>query len=376
MYYLTGNSIAVILNESRNSRKKDAYCEKSLLRRPKTNEETPKIFIMQENEAIKNAQETEDNVPASSETEQNSEKLQPQSKKEKKNFWNFLKGLFVKLGLKIKDYFTYNIPGKRPRIWELDLLRGIILIVVTFDHCCLFSYYWHVTPYVTEFGQKLLDFAYWYCECDFRKGIQPFGLFFLSFLSGINCSFTRSGLRRVIKFLIYCALFMGGYAILHFIIPDLVTGTLIFNIITILTIAFVLWYLMDLIKCPEWVRATLGAIMITVGLVFYYKHFVKDGGCYVNNDFLALLVYNKHGWELSPNNFEPLFPHLGFFLVGGVLSKHLFPNKKTMTKTEIPPKALYPVLIVGKHSLSVFIFGPVVILGIVRIIIEIIHLFM
>ena len=47
-----------------------------------------------------------------------------------------------------------------------------------------------------------------------------------------------------------------------------------------------------------------------------------------------------------------------------------------MTKTEIPPKALYPVLIVGKHSLSVFIFGPVVILGIVRIIIEIIHLFM
>ena len=151
---------------------------------------------MQENEAIKNAQETEDNVPAPSETEQNSENLQPQSKKEKKNFWNFLKSLFVKLGLKIKDYFTYNIPGKRPRIWELDLLRGIILIVVTFDHCCLFSYYWHVTPYVTEFGQKLLDFAYWYCECDFRKGIQPFGLFFLSFLSGINCSFTRSEIGR------------------------------------------------------------------------------------------------------------------------------------------------------------------------------------
>ena len=41
---------------------------------------------------------------------------------------------------KFKDFFTYNIPGKRPRIWELDLIRGIIMVVVTFDHVSRFSY--------------------------------------------------------------------------------------------------------------------------------------------------------------------------------------------------------------------------------------------
>lgn len=276
--------------------------------------------------------------------------------------------------LKIRDYFTYNLVNKSPRIWELDFIRGIILLIVTFDHCCLFSAYWNVMPYTSAFGSLICDFTFWYCDCAFRKGIEPFGLFLLCFLSGINCSFTNNGLRRVLKFWLFTFIMMAGYALLRLFIPNLIEGFFIFNIIQVLTISFTVWYFLDQIFTPVWVRFILASIIICVGLTYFYMHFVR-GNAYIQNPLLALLVYNSNGYLLSPNNFEPLFPHLGFFIIGGILGKYLYPNKKTLTTRTYPPRFLSPLLLLGKHYLAAFVFAPVIILGISRIILELIHLF-
>ncbi len=273
-----------------------------------------------------------------------------------------------------RSFFRYNDPEGKPRVWELDLLRGIILLIVTLDHVCNFIYAFKVLPFETEFGLKIMEYAGAYCNFVFRHAIQPYGLFLLCFLSGINRSLSHSTLLKMVRFCLFSGLFMGGYAFAKVLFPDLIATYLIFNIIPVLTICFVVWWVLDLVKCPDWVRCTLGFIVTLIGLTFYYKYYAM-GNSVVENDFLSLLVYNSHGVSLSPDNFEPLLPHLGFFLLGGVLGKYLYKNKKTLTKHTYPPKILRPILIVGKHSLAVYLLAPVVILGLAWIIIQIVHLF-
>jgi len=281
---------------------------------------------------------------------------------------------FWRLGQRVKRFFQYNVEGKTPRAWELDVLRGVVMLFVTLDHCMFFGQKEAILPVQTSFGLALRDFAALYCASATRHVMQPFGLWFIALLSGLNCAFTRSRAWRVVKFWCFTAIFMGIYALLHVVWPELVTATFIFNIIHVLTICFTVWWLLDLIKTPYWVRGYLGAALIIVGLSYFYMHYIQQSS-YVQNDFLALMVYNTHGYELAPQNFEPLLPHLGFFLVGGVLGKFLYPDRKTKCKTIYPPKALYPLLMMGKHSLVIYFALPFVLLGIVRGIVALVALF-
>ena len=281
---------------------------------------------------------------------------------------------WCRLGHAIKRYFSYNVEGKSPRVWELDVLRGFILIFVTIDHCLYYGGK-DLLPVHTIVGYAFKELSAIYCASAVRKAMQPFGLWLLAFMAGVNCAFTRSKARRVVKFWIFCGLFMGGYALLHVIWPELVTATVVFNIIAVLTICFTVWWLLDTFKCSYWLRGYLGAFVIVVGLTYYYKYYVLDNA-FVQNSLLSLMVYNDHGRALSPQNFEPLLPHLGFFLVGGVLGKYLYPDRKTKCKRTLPPKALGPVLIIGKHSLAAYLVLPFLILGILRGISALVELFM
>lgn len=276
----------------------------------------------------------------------------------------------------IVDFFTYNPPGRRLRIWELDLIRGIIMFFVTLDHVCLFAYYWKFITYKTAFGKVLESFSVFYLESYFRKAVEPIGLWSLCFLSGISCQFSRSSIRRISKFWILTAVFMGGYCALHFIIPNLITGVVIFNIVAILTISMTLWYLLDHLNCPMKVRIIIASVLTAAGVTLFFINRFAPNGLYVKNDFLALLIYNKHGWEVSPNNFEPLIPHLGFFFFGGIFGRYVYKDKTSRLKVKTPPKVLAPIMLLGKHSLKAFLFLPFIILAIVWLIVRFVWLFL
>lgn len=281
---------------------------------------------------------------------------------------------FGRIGQAIRRYFTYNPAGKRPRAWELDVLRGFILLFVTLDHCLYYGSMDDLLPAYTVVGFWFKWLAEAYCDSAVRHAMQPFGLWLLAFMSGLNGAFTRSKFHRVAKFWVFCAVFMGGYALLHVLWPELVTGTFIFNIIAVLTICFTVWWLLDVTHCSNWLRGYLGAFLAVVGLTYYFM-WVSGNTAYINNPVLSLLVYNDHGRALSHQNFEPLLPHLGFFLLGGVVGRYLYADKKTKCRTVYPPKALAPVLLIGKHSLAAYLVLPFLLLGILRGIAAIVGLF-
>lgn len=277
---------------------------------------------------------------------------------------------------KIKNFFTYNIPGKRPRIWELDLLRGIIMIVVTFDHICRFSYYWGIIKFQTAFGKAIESVAVGYLNSYFCNNAYPYALWLLCFMSGISCQFSRSSASRLIKFWALAVVFMGGYLALHFIIPNLITGYVIFNIVAVLTLSATFWYVLDKLKIPDVYRIIFGAVTVVAGLTLFYYNRFHEGGIFVENEFLALLIYNSNGYIVSPNNFEPLIPHLGFFVLGGVFGKHFYRDKTSRLKRKTPPKWLAPVMLLGKHSLSAYLFMPALGISLLWLIVNFVGLFL
>lgn len=279
----------------------------------------------------------------------------------------------TKVGKLLKRGFSYNY-GDKKRIWELDILRGILMLFVTLDHSITYGFSLNIFDFNTEFGIMLRDFMDTYRHSAFRVGIQPFGLFLFSYLAGLNCSFSHSRFKRVLKMWIVCGLFMGGYALLHVIVPSFATATLMFNIIAVITISVTVWWILDLIKCPTWVRLTIGISIICIGLTFYFMYFTRDYS-YINNKWLALLVYNSTGFKMSPQNFEPLFPHMGWFILGGVMGKYIYKEKKTLTKHVEPFKPFIPLCYCGKHSLKIYMIGPVIVLALVLAIREIVALF-
>lgn len=294
---------------------------------------------------------------------------EPNAPDNKPSKGNALKG-------KIKNFFSYNLPGKRPRIWELDLLRGLIMIVVTFDHVCRFSYYWGIIKFQTAFGKAIESVAVGYLNSYFCNNAYPYGLWLICFMSGISCQFSRSSVSRLIKFWALTAVIMGGYLALHFIIPEFVTGYVIFNIVTVLAISVTLWYVLDKLEIPDVYRIIFGILTVVAGLTLFYYNRFHDGGIFVENKFLALLIYNKNGYNVSPNNFEPLIPHLGFFVLGGVFGKHFYRDKTTKLKRETPPKWLSPVMLLGKHSLSAYLFLPTLCIALLWLIVKFVGLFL
>ena len=249
------------------------------------------------------------------------------------------------------------------------------MIFVTFDHIARFSYYWGIIHFQTPFGQAIGRGAVAYLTNDFIQNSYAFWLWVICFMSGISCQFSHSSVMRVIKFWIFSFVFMGGYLALHFVMPDRLTGYLIFNIVAVLTISVTVWYLMEKLKLPDWWRIAIASAIIVAGVALYFYSRFHDGGLYVDNGLLALLVYNQHGYQLSPNNFEPLLPHLGFFILGAVYGKHVYKNKKTVLKRSTPPKWLSPVMILGKHSLAAYLFLPTVSIALLWVVVQFVGLF-
>lgn len=293
---------------------------------------------------------------------------------------------FGKLKVKIRNFFTYNIIGKRERVWELDLIRGILLFFVTIDHTCTFAYSWGIITYKTAVGEAFKNFADFYLDSVFKKVSHLLALWLICFMSGTSCQFARSSIRRIIKFWIFTAVFMGGYALLHLLFPNYISGTLIFNIVAVLTISMTCWYLLERFNCPMFVRIIIGAFFTAFGLGFYVYSCIKanglfiediiSGGAVIENKFLALTVYCKSGYKLSPDNFEPLLPHLGFFFLGAVFGRYFYKDKTTKLKRKTPPKVLMPIMILGKHSLEAYLLLTPIVIGVMWLITRFVWVFL
>ena len=267
---------------------------------------------------------------------------------------------------KFKAFFTYDTPDK-PRVWELDLVRSILIFFVSLCHCTVFAINCGLFNTHTVFSDWLLSVSRAYYNSAFNKATMLPGVLVFAFLSGISCVLTTNYKRRFAKMWIFCALFMGGYYLVGLVLPSLVTGVVLFNIIAVLTICVTVQTLLDLVHTPKWVCGLLASVLVAVGVVFFYKDQIAHD-CNVNSNFFAFWVFCPRGRQLSPDDFQPLLPHLGIFMWGALLGGYLYPQRKSLCANPTPPTWLRPLLWTGKQSLFFYLCAPVVVLGVLKLV--------
>ena len=258
------------------------------------------------------------------------------------------------------------------RIHEIDFIRGILIILVVIDHIfnftMSFNNVWagaeHLEPFYTIF--KVAQF-YW--DHPVRTVIRWICLISFCFISGISCAFSRSNSKRALQ--------MVGIWALIFIVSNIIRGMMLafkwgdgitcfridFNVIGVLAWSTLLYCFFE---NKKWYW------LLVVGLIGLALHPLcvelsrTDFGHQTYVPFLWRPYVNETYYPGSSAVLQadhmPLFPYLGFFFLGAMLSKLTYAkDKKSYFKRYNWER---PICFVGRHTLIIYGTHFIVIIGI------------
>jgi len=220
--------------------------------------------------------------------------------------------------------------GKRSRIWEIDALRGFLILCVIASHALFFLY-----------GVKgVIKLPGW-----IRFVMQYGGALFV-ILSGLSATLGSRSLRRgALVFAGGMLLTVGSVAAvsMDWLGKDMIIR---FGVLHLLGFAMMLYPLLK--KLPSAVLMPLGMTVVALGLWFELKPVL------VSVKFLFPLGLRYDGF--SSGDYFPILPHLGWFCLGIVLGRTLYPTKQTLLpRVNTASPVLRFFCWCGRNSLYIFI---------------------
>ncbi|MBU1144953.1 MAG: DUF1624 domain-containing protein [Firmicutes bacterium] len=251
---------------------------------------------------------------------------------------------------------------KKYRIWELDFLRGLAILLMVFDHLMFdlkslpnwFSNFYSVG---SPFMEWLYDFASLYWESALRAyGHIVFVAIFL-LVSGISFNFSRSNLKRGLKFLAV-AIIISVITMTTEVVSGLQIGIL-FGIIHLFAVGTLLTYLFRKIWNNDVFILALGLIIIGIG--FYIEWWkVSYYETITFSRFFEIII----GLKGYGADYFGIIPYTGVIMVGTVLG-NLFYSKRVSLLPGLDKKWNRPFVFAGQKSLIIFVTHQLVILTLV-----------
>lgn len=234
---------------------------------------------------------------------------------------------------------------KRPRIWELDALRGLCILAVVAVH--------FIYDLVDLYGLIRWKYPDWF------ELLKNWGgtVFFL--LSGICVTLGSRSLRRG-AIVFFCGMLCTAVTWGMYALGLAGRGMVIwFGALHCLGVCMLLWPIFR--PLPRLLTAAVGAALTAVGMYWQLTG-----------------AYGRHLWMIpiglptvrfvSPDYF-PLLPFLGFFLLGAVLGGLLYPGKRSLLPGS--HEAWLPVrflCVCGRQSLLIYLLHQPVLMGLCMLI--------
>lgn len=191
---------------------------------------------------------------------------------------------------------------KKQRIWEIDALRGVMILGVIAIHIVIgsrFMVVWYPLPAWLEIFMG-------------RVGT----LFVI--LSGLSATLGIRSVRRGMT-VFGCAIGLEIGSYLCVLIGAFDDSMVIrFGVLHLLGICMMIWPLLK--NSKPWLLVAMGVVIIVLGYWFETL--------YVTPKFLYAL--GLRATDFASGDYYPIFPHLGWFMLGGALGKWLYPEKKTL----------------------------------------------
>lgn len=231
---------------------------------------------------------------------------------------------------------------KPNRIWELDALRGFAVLCVVVLH---FLY-----DLQALMGIPIVENPVVYA-------IMQYGGILFVVLSGLCATLGRRSFRRGV--LVFgCGMGITLVTVVMVKLGMAHESVIIwFGVLHLLGACMMIWPVCK--KLPVWVLAVLGVIFVVLGFRFDAMR--------VESPWFIWLGLRYQGFATS--DYFPLFPHLGWFLLGAVLGRTAYRSKTTLLP-KFPAEAA-PVRFFrwcGTHSLWIYLIHQPVIYGILALI--------
>lgn len=231
---------------------------------------------------------------------------------------------------------------KRERIWELDALRGFCIVCVIFVHFMFDLVY---------FLGKQVDFPPLYTF------IQQYGGAIFVVLSGCCATLgSRSFRRGVLVFgcgMLITLVTFGMYR-MGMAASDVVVK---FGVLHLLGICMMLYPLLK--KLPTTALSVLAAAIVAIGYAIQGMRFSVR--------WLFPLGFVYPGF--SSSDFFPLLPQLGWFLLGIVIGRTLYHEKRTLLPGTAQDFFLFRFFQwCGRQSLWIYLLHQPVVYGLIELV--------
>lgn len=271
-----------------------------------------------------------------------------------------------------KPVYATNAPLRADtRIWELDFLRGVCVLLMVFDHVMydigdLFSSAWKGTG--SEFLIDLCDKAYqYYFHSPVRAVVQPLVVIIFCVLCGISCSFSHSNLKRGVQ------VAFGAMCVTA--VTFAIEVPIRFGILHMFTFAILTWWLIDTIcRHRRYVTAiacfVVGLTIVIVNAVLM-KQYNLDNHAFATDNEWAWLGQFLYGdtWDYNYSaDYQPVFPLVGYMLLGASAAPLLYPRRRSL----LPWLGKYdwyrPFSMWGRIALPVYLVHQVAVAAILALI--------
>ncbi len=250
------------------------------------------------------------------------------------------------------------------RIWELDFLRGLAILMMVFDHFMYdlaylpgyFSNFYEVNHPVFNW---LNDIARWYWGSTLRFFGREFFVLLFLLISGISFTFSKDNFKRGGKMVVVAIII----TLVTFII-DLTLGfgvLIVFGVIHMFAINTLITALIRKFIKSEIIILFIGMMILTFS--FIYGLFSPS---YLSLSFENLPKIILGFGAYGADHFG-IIPYLGIILIGTVIGKLFYSHKMSLIpQVKMSEKNVF--MISGRYSLYVYVLHQPLVLVIVSII--------
>lgn len=277
-----------------------------------------------------------------------------------------------------ENFTVPRVKFRKRRVWELDFLRGLAILLVLFDHTMIDAAYIFGKEWVASGNAFLTNFTFFahdYLDSGLRLFWRPFFIFLFFFVSGICTGFSRNNLTRSLKMILAAGFVTGATAITDFVIG--LEGTFIlFGVIQCFAVTVAFYALCELLiykpfknkKAAKYIFSAfclaVGAIILILNAKFnvtlnQYESAYDVNYIETNGGLAGLFVYAEPSSPIITADYFPLMPYMGYFFLGAGLTSFIYPRKKSLLPF-LDGKWHYPVTVPGRFSLIIYLAWQVV----------------
>jgi uncharacterized membrane protein len=230
--------------------------------------------------------------------------------------------------------------GGSQRIWEIDFLRGLAIILMVGYHLLFDLGEFLGLKSFLGFSTNLSSPAWTAAQIFFA------GTFVV--LSGTSSTLSRGNVRRGLKLLAVSLLVTAATYVFD------ATSAIYFGILQCLAFS-ILIYGAAFAKAGPAACAVWGTLVIGAGPALH----AWTKGLAIRFD--GLLPFGIHSPSFSSFDYFPLIPWLGVFLAGAALGKSVYASRRSLIPRRLPETFVNAA---GRHSLLIYIVHQPIIMGV------------